>query len=80
MLILLYSERLAEPYLSESEEEGQTDEEEKNLKITFNPPLYIQRYEKVFDILSEERWVRAISRVVSLIYSDRYLPCLCLGC
>ena len=39
-------------------------EDEKSLGITFSPPLYIQRYNKVVDILSEQRWIHAINRVV----------------
>ena len=42
--------------------------EEKELEITFYPPLYIQRYEKVLEFLFEERWVHAISRVVIQSY------------
>ena len=40
------------------------NEDEKKLGVTFSPPLYLQRYYKVLDILSEQRWVHAINRVV----------------
>ena len=42
--------------------------EEEGLEISFYPPLYIQRYEKVLEFLLEERWVHAISRVVIQSY------------
>ena len=32
----------------------------------FDPPLYKQRYEVVFDKLKDERWIQAMSRVVDL--------------
>ena len=53
--------------------------EEEGLEITFYPPLYIQRYEKVLEFLLEERWVHAISRVViqSYFYWRYGRICLC---
>lgn len=33
-------------------------------QVTFNPPLYRQRYMKIAEILADERWVFGMSRIV----------------
>ncbi len=50
--------------------ESNPGEEVEEKGISFQPPLYIQRYDKALDILLEERWVHAINRVVSSLTSN----------
>ncbi len=50
--------------------ESNPGEEVEEKGISFQPPLYVQRYDKALDILLEERWVHAINRVVSSLTNN----------
>jgi len=48
----------------ESLEPVEGSEAELEYQVTFYPPLYRQRYTKIAELLADERWVHAMSRVV----------------
>ncbi len=43
--------------------DGPDHEEECGGQMTFDPPVYIQRYNAIRDILCEEHWLSRISKV-----------------
>ena len=40
---------------------------ESGENLTFNPPVYIQRYQAVADLLNEDRWRKAVKTVSDVV-------------
>ena len=54
---------------SESDEPREEEKEDPERTVEysiFKPPLYIQRYNAVLEVLKDEKWVNVMTRIVDL--------------